>query len=101
MFGKKNNYLEAAKSNEKIFRLILDKFKVNHSELSVEEIYDKYSEGDRYGKWTILDFKETEPDLFYFAVENIAFLSGSGRADIWTLVDGELRHIKNQGQWMS
>ena len=53
----KQNYIECAKKNENIFRLILDKYKKEQEGLTIEQIYEKYSEGRRYCIWTILDFK--------------------------------------------
>jgi hypothetical protein len=95
------NYIQAAKDNEIIFRMILDKFNVEHKDLSIDEIYTKYSEGRRYGIWTILKFEEKEPNVFEFSNENIAALSGIGRTDLWTIEDDKLKHVKNVNTWMS
>lgn len=95
------NYIETAKNNETIFRLILDEFGVEHKDLSIEEIYTKYSEGRRYGIWTILNFEEKETNIFEFSNQNIALLSGSGRTDLWTIEDNKLKHLKNIIMWMS
>lgn len=92
------NYIEEAKRNETAFRLILDKFKeygVSHEGLSIDEIYTKYSTGRRYGIWTILCFKEVEPNIFEFGWEDIAALSGMASVDWITLENGKLKHVKN------
>ena len=100
------NYLEEAKKHEVVFRLILDRFKkwdVDQEGLSIEEIYTKYSTGKRYGVWTILCFKEVEPNsnVFEFGWEDIAVLSGSGSVDLYTVENGQLSGIKNIEWWMS
>jgi hypothetical protein len=95
------SYLQEAKRNEKAFRSILDKYKVPHKELSVEEIYKKYSDGDRYGRWTITNFYEKEEGVFVFSNENIANLSGSGRTDFYKINNGKAIWLKNESLWMS
>lgn len=99
MLGKKN-YTEQAKKHESAFRLILDKFQVPHKDLTVEQIYQKYSEGQRSGIWTILDFYEKEGN-FVFASEDIAFMSGRGSEEVWKIEDGKAIHVKNEMVWMS
>jgi hypothetical protein len=74
---------------------------VPHQGLSIEEIYKKYSEGDRYGVWTILNFHEKEEGVFVFSNEDIACMSGSGRTDLWKIEDGKAIHFKNESVWMS
>lgn len=101
MFCEKKNYLEVAKKHELAFRAILDVYKITHQDLSIEEIYNKYSEGDRYGIWTILDFSETEDGCFIFSSEDIATLSGSGRTDLWKIWEDKATFIKNTSMWMS
>jgi hypothetical protein len=100
MFGKQN-YLVEAKKHETAFRAILDKYKIPHQDLTIEEIYNKYSEGNRYGIWTILDFYEKEEGVFLFSNEDIEWMSGSGRIDLWKLEDGKAVHFKNESFWMS
>lgn len=95
------NHIQTAKDNETIFRMILDKFGVDNKDLSIDEIYTKYSVGDRYGIWTILNFEEKEPNVFEFSSEDIAFMSGNGRTDLWTIENDKLKHVKNISVWMS
>lgn len=95
------NYIETAKNNETIFRMILDKFEIEHEQLSIEEIYNKYSESDRYGLWTILNFEEKEPNVFEFSSQSMVVLSGRGRTDLWTIENNELKHVKTIMSWMS
>lgn len=91
---KQRDYLETAKRNEVVFRNILRGINPNilkarelDLEAPIDKIYEKYSTGDRYGRWTILDFRvgpsnsrlaPLEEDEALFASEDIAMLSGSG-----------------------
>jgi hypothetical protein len=95
------NYIEAAKNNEIIFRLILDKFGVNHKDLSINEIHTEYSEGNRYGIWTILNFEEKEPNIFEFSSQLIAALAGRGSTDLWTIENDKLKYVNQVVSWMS
>jgi hypothetical protein len=97
------NYLEEAKEHEKVFRLFLDKFKVPHQDLTLEEIYKRYSEGNRNGVWTILNFKKVlgGANIFYFSHEDVAFMSGGGRADFWKVKDDTITFVNNESIWMS
>lgn len=79
------DYFETAKTNEAVFRNVLRDLKKNsrfapqnlQTELTLGEIFEKYSKGDRYGKFTILDFR-TGKGIARISVEDIAILSGSG-----------------------
>ena len=95
------DYLITAQKNEIAFRLILDKCKVPHKDLSVEEIYKKYSTGDRYGIWTILSFVEINENLFEFSSEDVATMSGGGRTDRFKLEGDKIIHAGNMSVWMS
>lgn len=97
----KESYVECAKKHETLFRLILDEWEVPHQELTIEQIHEKYSEGNRYGIWTILNFKEIEPNIFHFSQQDIATLSGSGSTEKYTMEDGKLKHIGSGMRWMS
>jgi hypothetical protein len=100
MFKSKENYLAEAQKNEKVFKMILNHWH-KPTDLTVEELYTKYSTGHRYGIWTILDFKEISPNVFEFSQENIATLSGSGSIDLWTIENEELKYLKNLTWWRS
>ena len=69
--------------------------------LSVWDTFEKYSSGDRYGIWTILDFVKNEDGTFTFEEEDIATLSGSGSERVWKIENGEAVFVKNMGVWMS
>lgn len=99
MFG--SNYIEEAKKHEVVFRMLLDMHDASHKDLSIEEIYKEYSEGNRCGIWTILDFKQTEENIFFFAWEDVAFMSGFGRADLYKLENEKISLLKNESVWMS
>lgn len=83
----RRRYLEDAKKHEEVFRNILRSRKVKEEGLTLEEIYKRYSEGDRYGKWTILDFRrgpfghlgiKLSENEALFASQDMAALSGDG-----------------------
>lgn len=105
------DYLEDAKKHEEVFRGILRSMEKEEKGLTVEEIYQKYSEGNRYGVWTILDFKRgPSKDLVaklskneaLFASENIATLSGHGRVDKYRIgKDNSVEFDSNITFWMS
>jgi len=98
---KGNNYIECANKNESIFRLILDELNVPHQGMTIEEIYKQYSEGRRNGIWTILGFKEVEPNIFEFSSEDVAVMSGGGSSDKYTVENGKLKRVGNIMSWMS
>jgi hypothetical protein len=103
MFSAANkNYYETARKNEEIFRNILEDLKNNKSkrpmglyipknleiDMPLEDIFKKYSEGNRHGQFTIGDFliskdKSKASISFY----DIACLSGGG-AELEYIVAG-------------
>ena len=93
------NYIEEAKKNEKVFRLILDKFGIENKNLGIEEIYVKYSQGNRMGIWTILGFGERKPNVYVFAWEDVAPLSGHGSVDLYTFDNDAIKTIENVEHW--
>lgn len=52
---------ETAKSNEGLFRTLLDKFNIEHKNLSINEIYKQY------GRKHELTFIKTKSNEFYFS----------------------------------
>jgi hypothetical protein len=96
-----NNYLNTARENEHAFRAILESAGFEHKNMSLERIYEKYSQGDRLCALTILDFEKKGTHHFEFTWENIGALSGFGRRDLWTFANGELKFIKSIQVWMS
>jgi len=109
---KVRNYLEDAKQHEQVFRNILKIRKVEEEKLTLEEIYKRYSGGNRYGIWTILDFKmgpynhslETKfsENEALFASEDIAMMSGRGSIDKYRVNrDNSVEFDSNISFWMS
>lgn len=92
---KLQNYIDSAKEHEFAFRLLLDYFNKEHINLSVEEIYKKYSDGNRYGKWSIMNFIEIQPNIFEFTHKDMAALSGYETTDLWKVERGQLKYLKN------
>ena len=107
----KENYLEEAKKHEEVFRGILRIIGKEEDGLTLEEIYSKYSEGNRYGIWTILNFRRGPSDTLLaklsenealFASEDIAGLSGHGRLDKYRVKqDNSVEYDSNISVWMS
>lgn len=108
---KIENYINEAEKHELTFRLILNKFSgwgvsrndknISNEDLSIEEIYTKYSTGNRFGIWTILSFKEVGPNVFEFGWQDIAPLSGCGSVDLYSFENGEVKLTKNIERWRS
>ena len=96
-----HDYVESAEEHEAVFRMLLNRFKIEHEKLSVKEIFEKYSTGHRRFKWTILNFREVEPNVFEFGWEDIGILSGDGSIDLYTTDDTQLLHVKNIYYWKS
>ena len=105
------NYLNDARKYEEVFRNILRVIGREEEELTVDDIYEKYSTGDRYGIWTILDFRMGPSDDLgarlseneaFFASQNIATLSGSGRVDKYKVKqNNSVEFDSNVSVWMS
>ena len=80
----------------KVVDLIFD-----HKNMSLEKIYAKYSQGDRSGVLTILNFEKKGSNHFEFTWENIGILGGFGKCDLWVFANDELKFIKNIQVWMA
>jgi len=86
MFGQ-CDYFETARANEAVFRNILRNLAKGNrayvprnleTELPLEELFDKYSRGNRYGIFTITDFRISSTGVAVISYEDIATLSGGG-----------------------
>ena len=104
------NYYQTAIENEEIFRNILRDLK-NHkeerpmgiyvpkgleTEAELQDIFTKYSKGDRYGKFTITLFsKSKEGKSARIGFRDIACLSGGG-ADLEYLVNPDNSVVFNK-----
>ncbi len=99
-------WMETALENQEAFYLILtrylpiEKWKEN-VELSIWDLFEKYSAGDRYGIWTIIDFIKNPDGTFTFVEEDIATLSGSGSEKVWKVENGVCYFVKNLGVWIN
>ena|SRR3989344_436402 len=88
----KANYYDAARQNEEVFRNVLRDLKTNRdkrpmgcyipenleSELSLDEIFRMYSEGNRIGQFTITTFARLSRDVATIGFRDVAPLSGCG-----------------------
>lgn len=109
------DYLNDARKHEEVFRNILrslsEGFDIRDVEDSLEDIFQKYSEGNRYGRWTILDFCRGPYDRVptklsdneaILASENMIALSGSGRVSKYIVNDDKsVLFDSNISVWMS
>ena len=108
---KVRDYLPNAREHEEVFRNILRSRKVVEEGLTLDEIYQRYSEGDRYGIWTILDFRrgphksgltELTENEALFASQDIAILSGHGSVAKYKVnQDNSVEFDSNISAWMS
>ena len=95
MFQEK--YLDDAVANEAIFRNILMDNGVRNDKKSLLELHQEYSEGDRYGKFTVLNFKvgpydhpingKVSEGEALFSSEDVATLSGCGSVRKYKIAD--------------
>ena len=86
------DYFQTARENEAVFRNILKDLKINRAkrpmgvyvpedletESSLDIIFDKYSKGNRYGKFTITNFTRPQKDATTIEFKDVATLSGGG-----------------------
>ena len=89
---KIQDYLKTANENEEIFRNILRDLKDKRIEkplgdlipedlktdLPLEELFEMYSAGKRYGIFTICNFTIPEKNCAILTFENVALMSGGG-----------------------
>ncbi len=91
MFGVQD-YYETARENEEVFRNVLRDLRDNRgkrpmgiyvpenleTEASLGEIFQRYSEGHRMGRFTITSFSRPEEARATIGFKDVAFLSGGG-----------------------
>jgi len=98
---EKINYLANALTYPYEFYKILEKIDFKDQDLTIEEIYNKYSTGNRYGIWTILNFEPMKENEFLFSCTDIAILSGYGIIWKFTFEDGEIVKQETLSCWMA
>lgn len=110
------SYYQAARENEAVFRNLLRDLRDNRAkrpmgayvpenletEIELDEIFKKYSEGLRYGIFTITDFTRPDKAKATIGFEDIATLSGGG-AELEYLVkeDNSVEYQKPVSTMMS
>ena len=105
----KRDYRDDAVNHETVFRSILSGKGVE-TQSSVDEIYREYSTGNRYGKWTILDFRTgpcedarmilSENEALFIS-EDKATLSGHGSVEKYKInPDGSVHFDSVVSSWM-
>ncbi|MBN2454513.1 hypothetical protein JXB11_03125 [Candidatus Woesearchaeota archaeon] len=101
MFGVQD-YYETARENEEVFRNVLRDLRDNRgkrpmgmyvpedleTEASLDEIFQKYSEGQRMGRFTIDSFSRPEKTRATISFRDVAPLSGRG-AELEYLVNDD------------
>jgi hypothetical protein len=112
------DYLNTAKENEAVFRSILRDLKNNRktrpmgmyvpeslqTEAPLEEIFRLYSEGRRYGIFSICDFGIERVGNETFAIisfQDVACLSGGGATLRYAVNNKEASYLKAEGVMMS
>lgn len=112
----RENYYKTAIENEEVFRNILRDLK-NHkkerpmgrfipedldTKSKLDDIFLKYSEGQRIGKFTILNFLRHSKDIATISFQDVAVLSGDG-AELEYIVseDNSVRYKENKRVWLS
>ena len=115
MFGVKD-YYQTARENEAVFRNMLKDLRDNRenrpmgiyvpkdleTEAELDGLFEKYSEGHRQGRFTILNFKKPTEDSASISFEDVAILSGGG-AELEYKVneDNSVEYQKMISNWMS
>jgi|SRR3989344_7950986 len=111
----KQNYYQNARENEEVFRNILNDMKLHREnrplgfyipvdldvDLPIDDLFLKYSEGQRMRKFTILNFTRLG-DIATLSFQDVAPLSGGG-TELEYLVkpDNSVEFKKNGSVWMS
>ena len=86
------NYYQVARENEAVFRNVLRDLRDNKTkrpmghfipedlnpEATLDELFQKYSEGQRYGRFTIITFTRPKIEAATIGFQDIAMLSGGG-----------------------
>jgi hypothetical protein len=109
-----SDYRDRAHAHERIFRTILRDLKANRAkrsggiylpdELDPEEpiasIYERFSAGDRYDRFTIHDFLVNEVRAI-ITFSDAALLSGGGATLVYTIHGDTVRYVGPEIVWMS
>lgn len=112
----RQDYYQIARNNEEVFRNVLRDMKLNRdkrpmgayiphdleTELPLDQIFIQYSEGQRMGKFTLLNFSRPNEVTAMLTFQDVALLSGGG-AELEYLVkqDSSVEFKKSGSVWMS
>ncbi len=112
----KQDYFQIARENEEVFRNILRDMKSNRkirpggnyipkdlaTELPLDQLFEQYSKGQRYGRFTILNFSRPNTETSSILFQDVAALSGGG-AELEYLVkqDSSVEFVKAGMIWRS
>jgi len=120
MIGRIPEFYQDARENEDVFRAVLRDVKGRvdivpkklDPEAEVDDILETYSEGERYGMFTITDFRVGQSfedefetlgqDEVMIRYQDIAFLSGHGATLIYKVnPDSSVEFKREEGRIMS
>lgn len=110
MFERIPDYYSDARAHETVFRAILRDLKTRvdwvplelNPEAELEEILNVYSEGNRYGRFTITDFKKgpddnpvltLKPNEARIGIKDVAILSGPESILKYQVLDDKVRYV--------
>jgi hypothetical protein len=110
------DYRETAAAHEELLSVILQDMKDKRTEremgglipedleayLDTEALFRKYSQGSRYGLFTILNFQKPDKNTAILSFQNLASLSGGGAHLVYHVDDdGTVKYVGSGGSWMS
>jgi len=108
------NYLQIARSHEEVFRNVLRDLRDNRAQrpmglylpenletdAGLEVIFEKYSLGMRYRRFTITDFTVNEGSAT-IAFEDVALLSGGGACLKYSVNGNAVEYVEDEYVFMS
>ena len=112
------NYFKTARENESIFRAIIKDLRDNINKLprmvgmivpsdldtesELEKLLEKYSCGERTGKFTITHFDKSSEDCANIIIKNEAPLSGGGIDLVYQInPDSSVKYKETNGVWLN
>lgn len=116
MMFRVKDYRATAAGNKEILKAVLADMKLNKqsrekgelipneldSDVSVEELFARYSEGTRHGAFTILNFNRPDKKTAIISFQNVASLSGGGAELVYDVHEDGTVTYKGPGMiWMS
>ena len=104
MFGKERiNFILDVIEYETELRILLNYLGIDTSHLEdIESLIDYFTGGNRFGKFTILNFEYLkDDDSFIFSSEDVAALSGGGSVSKYKIKGNKVERLEVISCWMS